>query len=170
MPVVYLGLGSNLGDRAASLRAAIDRLRAGGLAAEAVSSLYESEHVGARPGPVPDYLNCVLRARTDLAPEALLDRTQAVERAGGRTPNYRWGPRAIDVDILLCGRRVVVTDRLVVPHPRLAERAFVLVPLAEMDPELALPGGAPVRELVHAPAVQAQVLRLVARDWLGSGP
>lgn len=156
MLTVYLGLGSNLGDRAANLRAAIDRLRAAPLRIDAVSSIYETAPVGETPEPVPAYLNCALRARTLLQPEALLDLTQQVEAAGGRTPTFRWGPRTIDVDLLLYDSLVMRSSRLVLPHPRLRERAFVLRPLAELTPHLALPDGTPVADLLRLPSVAAQ--------------
>src|SRR2546423_12958246 len=97
---IYLSLGSNVGDREANLRHALDRLNSHSLRITRVSSIYESSPVGETPEPVPDYLNLALQAETILGAEELLDYTQSVESAVGRIPTYRWGPRVIDVDIL----------------------------------------------------------------------
>lgn len=146
---VYLGLGGNLGDRAAMLAAAIERLAAV-MTIDAASSIYETEPVGyADQGP---FLNQVVRAHTDLSPRDVLRAIKGIERALGRpaVDPIRFGPRFIDIDLLLYddwrldepgGGSGGVEDRpLVVPHPRLHERAFVLVPLAEIAPELDVPG------------------------------
>ena len=129
---VYLGLGANLGNRAENLRMALRYLSS--LArVDAVSSLYETAPVGSHDQP--SFYNAVCRIATGLSPEALLDYLKRVEFEIGRRPAPRWAPRPIDLDVLLCGDRVVETADLVVPHPRLAERAFVLVPLAEIAPD-----------------------------------
>ena len=138
----FLGLGSNVGDRLANLRAARDRLAATeGIEVIASSSVYETEP----QGPVrdqPDFLNACLEIATELGPEALLDVCKAVERALGRAAGgRRRGPRPIDVDVLLLGDLVHRSVRLMLPHPELTARRFVLAPLAELDPELALPDG-----------------------------
>ena len=130
---VYLGLGSNLGNRAANLCMAL-RYVSSLSRIDAVSSLYETEPVGGGEDQ-PDYYNVVARLTAGLSPEALLDYLKRVEFEIGRRPSPRWSPRPIDLDILLYGERVIETERLVVPHPRLAERAFVLVPLAEIAPD-----------------------------------
>lgn len=128
-PVVYLGLGSNLGDRRRNLVGALRRL-APHARVEAVSSLYETDPVG--PQDQPPFYNAVCRATTGLSPQALLRRLQAIEQELGRTPGPRWGPRVIDLDLLLYGDAVVEDPDLRVPHPELHRRAFVLVPLAEL--------------------------------------
>jgi 2-amino-4-hydroxy-6-hydroxymethyldihydropteridine diphosphokinase len=128
----YLGIGANLGDRAAALQGAVDGLAAGGLEVVAVSPVYETAPVG---GPAqPDYLNAVVEVETAVSPRELLELAQRVENAAERVRLERWGPRTLDVDVLLVGELTVDEPDLVVPHPRLAERAFVLVPLADLDP------------------------------------
>ncbi len=133
MADVYLGLGSNLGDRLANLRAAVARLAAAGQVL-AVSSLYETEPVGGPPGQ-PPYYNACCHLRTALPPLELLRFLKAVEAEQGREEGPRWGPRTLDLDILLYDDLALQTPHLEIPHPRLAERAFVLVPLAEIAPD-----------------------------------
>lgn len=128
---VFLGLGSNLGDRRANLQRAI-QLLSEQLEVRAVSSLYETEPVGYLDQP--KFLNAVCRATTALRPEALLAHVKAVEAALGRMPTVRFGPRIIDIDILLYDDLVLDTPTLTIPHPRLTERAFVLAPLSELAP------------------------------------
>jgi 2-amino-4-hydroxy-6-hydroxymethyldihydropteridine diphosphokinase len=132
----YLGLGSNLGDRAAHLQAAVAGLAAAdGVTVAAVSSVYVTDPVG---GPdQPDYLNAVVAVDTDRTPRELLELAQRLEDEAGRVRGERWGPRTLDVDVLLVGDEEVDEPDLTVPHPRLYERAFVMVPLAELDPMLA---------------------------------
>ncbi|MGH9156956.1 MAG: 2-amino-4-hydroxy-6-hydroxymethyldihydropteridine diphosphokinase [Acidimicrobiales bacterium] len=131
---VFLGLGSNLGDRRAHLRAA-----AAGLAdVVAVSPVYESDPVGGPPGQGP-YLNAVVELATALSPRELLEVARRLEHEAGRVPTARWGPRILDVDVLLVGDLVVDEPDLQVPHPRWRERAFVLVPLADLAPDLVSP-------------------------------
>jgi 2-amino-4-hydroxy-6-hydroxymethyldihydropteridine diphosphokinase len=137
----HLGLGSNEGDRLAALRAARDALdRRPGIAVAAASSVYES----APQGEVldqEDFLNAVLAIDTELAPEELLDACKQVERDLGRAPGgVRHGPRPIDVDLLLLGDLEHSSRRLVLPHPEVTTRRFVLEPLLELDPDLAIPG------------------------------
>jgi 2-amino-4-hydroxy-6-hydroxymethyldihydropteridine diphosphokinase len=142
--VGHLGLGSNVGDRRALLQAAVEDLWAHGVQALAASSVYETDPVG-EVTDQPEFLNACLRVETALEPEALLDACKAVERALGRQAGGpRHGPRAIDVDVLLLGDLEYRSQRLTVPHPALASRRFVLVPLLELDPELTLPGGTPL--------------------------
>ncbi len=150
VPVV-LALGANLGDRLATLRAAVaDLSRVGGLRIRAASPLVETDPVG---GPdQPAYLNAVLLATTSLPPRGVLAACHAVEAAHGRRREVRWGPRTLDVDLVAYDDVVAADDELTVPHPRAAERAFVLAPWAAVDPAavLAPAGGgpaAPVREL-----------------------
>lgn len=133
--VVYLGLGSNLGDRAANIGAALDSLAAlPGTALTAVSSLYETRPVGG-PAGQGEYLNSAARIETELTPAELLAEANRIEREMGRVRDgsaERWGPRIIDIDILFYGTLSLDGPSLVVPHPRLTERAFVLAPLAEI--------------------------------------
>jgi 2-amino-4-hydroxy-6-hydroxymethyldihydropteridine diphosphokinase len=139
--VGYLGLGSNVGRREDHLRAAVAALRAHGAEVEAASSLYETEPVG-EVLDQPDFLNAVVRIRTDLEPDDLLDLCKAIEVERGRMlGGQRHGPRPLDVDLLLLGDIVLATDRLTLPHPQVTSRRFVLEPLVELDPDLALPDG-----------------------------
>ena len=135
MSEVFLGLGSNLGDRAGVLDRAVAALELLGNVTR--SRWYETPPVGL-PG-APAFLNGVVRLDTDLAPDELLWKTREIERMLGRDPLRRAGSRTIDIDILLCDRQVVSRPGLVIPHPRLHQRAFVLVPLAELAPNLVHP-------------------------------
>jgi 2-amino-4-hydroxy-6-hydroxymethyldihydropteridine diphosphokinase len=132
----YLGIGSNVGNRAGALQAAVDGLAAAaGVTVVAVSPVYETDPVG---GPEqPEYLNAVVAAETDRTARELLEVAKRLEDEAGRVPGERWGPRPLDVDLLLVGDDEVDEPDLVVPHPRLYERAFVMVPLADLDPMLA---------------------------------
>lgn len=141
MTAVYLGLGTNLGDRLGNLRAAVAALSAHGLPPSAVSSVYESDPLGP---PQPDYLNAVVEVRTDRPPGEVLSVLQGIEEELGRAHRERWGPREIDLDLLLYGDETLDEDGLVVPHPELTKRSFVLVPLLEIAPYLDLPSGEPV--------------------------
>lgn len=134
--IVYLGLGSNLGDRAANLYAAMAAL-APELRLTAVSAVYETAPMHVEDQP--DFLNLVCAGRTALAPLPLLRRLKQIERELGRLPGPRYGPRAIDLDLLLYDDIVLSTPELSVPHPRMLERAFVLAPLAEIAPALRHP-------------------------------
>lgn len=142
----YVGLGSNLNDPAGQLHAAFAELdRIEGTRVIARSAIYRSPPMG--PSDQPHYLNAVVELETALAPEPLLDELQRIERAHGRVRERHWGPRTLDLDILLYGDRTIASDRLKVPHPGLATRAFVLVPLREIAPELSVPGLGPVAAL-----------------------
>ena len=132
----YLGLGTNLGDRESNIKAALDLLKGCGDIG-AVSSIYETTPWGYLDQP--DFLNCVCAINTELDPQSLLAATQAVELDLGRRPNFRFGPRLIDVDILLYGEVIHHTKDLEIPHLRMAQRAFVLVPLAEVAPDIKHP-------------------------------
>ena len=134
---VYLALGSNLGDRQANLMEAIRRLAAK-VSVEVMSSVYETEP--AYITDQPRFLNMVLRGRTALSPHELLDFIQAIEQAMGRVRGRRFGPRLIDVDILTYDEIQLDTAELTIPHPRMMERDFVLQPLAEIAPDLVIPG------------------------------
>jgi len=137
----YLGLGSNVGDSRAHLRAAVELLGEAEVEVEAVSSIYVTEPVG-EVLDQPDFLNAAMRIRTGLEPEALLDACKAVEAERGRDLGARrHSPRALDVDLLLLGEVELRTARLTLPHPEVSSRRFVLVPLLELDPDLTLPDG-----------------------------
>jgi 2-amino-4-hydroxy-6-hydroxymethyldihydropteridine diphosphokinase len=156
-PIIYLGLGTNLGDRLANLQHAaaalppqVNVLR--------VSSIYETEPWGFRDQPA--FLNQVLEARTRLAPEALLRYLKQIEQQLGRRPTFRYGPRLVDLDILFYGDQVINLPDLVVPHPHLAERAFMLVPLSELAPTLRHPvSGLTIQEML-AKSDSAGVIKL----------
>jgi 2-amino-4-hydroxy-6-hydroxymethyldihydropteridine diphosphokinase len=136
MAVVHLGLGGNLGERLTMLRRAIDELSIVGELL-AASSIYETAPFGV--SAQPEFLNCCVAIETHLAPREVLERTRGIERALGRVDGPRWGPRAIDIDLLLYGDVSVTEPDLVVPHPGLLERAFVLVPLAEIAADRLIP-------------------------------
>lgn len=145
----YLGLGSNLGDREAHLRAAVELLEQQGIAVEAVSSAYETEPVG-EILEQPDFLNAAVRISTELEPERLLDVCKAIEVERGRMfGGPRHGPRALDLDLLLLGEHELESERLTLPHPQVTARRFVLVPLLELDPELTLPDGRRLSEALE---------------------
>ena len=135
---VGLGLGANLGDPAANLRRAVALLREAGLDIEAVSSLYRTKPWGVTDQP--DFVNACALARSALEPLALLDLVQATERAMGRRPTRRWGPRPIDIDLLFIEDMRWRDRRLTLPHEGLMQRAFVLLPLAEIAPDLVIDG------------------------------
>ena len=163
---VVLALGANLGPATDTLRAAVAEL-AGvpGLEVTRVSPLARTAAVG---GPEqPDFLNTVVLARTTLAPRELLRVCQAIEQTHGRERHERWGPRTLDVDIIVYGSVLAVTDDLELPHPRAHQRAFVLRPWAQVEPEAVLPGlgGGPVALLADT-APDGAGVRWLALDWL----
>lgn len=140
MTRAYIGLGSNLGDRVAMLTAALAALsETPGVSVVAVSRAYESEPWGVLDQPA--FANAVAAIDTDLTAEGLLAVAKSVERSLGRIAGRRYGPREIDVDVLLFGSDVVDTPQLTVPHPRLLERDFVVTPLLEVAPHVTLPDG-----------------------------
>ena len=146
----YLGLGSNVGDTRAHLQAAADLLGERDVELLASSSLYETQPVG-EVLDQPDFLNAAVRIGTDLEPEALLDVCKAVEAERGRSFEApRHSPRPLDVDLLLLGDLELSSDRHTLPHPEVRSRRFVLVPLLELDPELALPDGTKLAEALEA--------------------
>lgn len=152
----WIGLGANLGDRGAALVQAVQALAA--LPATRllkISGLYASAPIDAGG---PDYLNAVAELATGLAPLALLDALQAIEQAAGRERPYRNAPRTLDLDLVLYGEQQIRSERLTVPHPRLTERAFVLLPLAEIAPERVTPA--------QCQAVQDQrIARIQGPEW-----
>lgn len=129
MTLIALALGSNLGDRLGNLQTAIDCLSQGGVTITAVSSTWETPPI---PDDQPRFLNIALAAETDLEPPELLTLAKKIEVSEGRRPTRYWGPRTCDIDILFYGDQVISSPTLTVPHPRLASRAFVLAPLAEV--------------------------------------
>ncbi len=157
--VGYLGLGSNVGDREAHLRAALESLTEHGVTIEAVSSTYETEPVGEILDQ-PDFLNAAARVHTSLEPEALLDVCKAIEVERGRMMGGpRHGPRPLDIDLLLLGDVELRTERLTLPHPQVSARRFVLVPLLELDPELTLPDGTRLTDALAALGEEEGVAR-----------
>ena len=144
--VAFLGLGSNLGDRLANLQAAADAMQTEpGLRVTASSRVWETTPVGGPPQP--DYLNAVIRVETDLSARDLLDVARRIEARLGRVRKERWGARTLDVDILLFDEERIDESDLVVPHPRMAERAFVLLPLLELEPDPVLPDGTRLKDV-----------------------
>ena len=161
---VWIALGANLGDTAAALdaaSAALDRLPRTRLLRR--SSLYRSAPVDATG---PDYLNAVAEIETGLGAEELLAQLHAIEQRQGRVRTLRNAPRTLDLDLLLYGDETIATPALTVPHPRLHERAFVLVPLHELAPDLVVPGRGSIGSLL--PAVAAQAIERVAEAGAGS--
>ncbi len=149
MKTVYLGLGSNVGDREANLREALERLETDGIRVVRRSSLYETEPQDLRDQPW--FLNAVVEVETDLFPLQLLAHIQNVEREMGRRRLTPKGPRNIDIDILFYGRSVIHTPELQTPHPRIAQRRFVLEPFSEIAPEFRHPvSGKTAREMLNA--------------------
>ena len=152
--IVYLGLGSNVGEREQNLQAAVDRLHSGELRITRLSSVYETEPQGLRNQRW--FLNLVAEAETDLFPRQMLGRIIKIERELGRRRVIANGPRTIDIDILFFGNAVVETGELTIPHPRFAERRFVLAPMVELAPDLRDPvSRRTTRELLAATADQA---------------
>ena len=144
--LAFLGLGSNLGDRLTNLQGAVDLLQGEpGLQVTASSRVWETVPVGGPPQP--DYLNAVIRVETDLSARDLLDAAHRVEARLGRVRKERWGARSIDVDLLLFDEESIDEDDLVVPHPRMHQRAFVLLPLLELASDPILPDGTRLKDL-----------------------
>ena len=158
MAAAWIGLGANLGDARAALADAVRAMgRLEGTQVRRVSSLYRTAPVDSSG---PDYLNAVAELSTGLAPQALLEGLQAIEHAAGRERPWRNAPRTLDLDVLLWGDQRIATSTLTVPHPRMAERAFVLLPLAELRPGWASPA--------QLQAVAAQRVERIAApdDWV----
>jgi 2-amino-4-hydroxy-6-hydroxymethyldihydropteridine diphosphokinase len=149
---VFIGLGANLGDPAATLEAAVSSLAAlPQTTLSARSKIFVSAPIDA---PGPDYLNAVVEIETKLLPAVLLRELQRIEQAHGRERTYRHAPRTLDLDLLLYGDQAIATPDLTVPHPRLHERAFVLLPLLELAPELEIPMRGKLVDLLSAVAGQ----------------
>ncbi|AJC96942.1 2-amino-4-hydroxy-6-hydroxymethyldihydropteridine diphosphokinase [Staphylococcus hyicus] len=128
---VYLGLGSNIGDREQQLQSAVERLdQVTGIHVQHMSSMYETKPVGYVEQP--DFLNVCLHIKTTLSPEALLHQCLRIEKELHRVREVRWGPRTIDIDVLLYGDEIIESEQLIVPHPRMTARAFVMIPLNEI--------------------------------------
>ncbi|MCC0096832.1 2-amino-4-hydroxy-6-hydroxymethyldihydropteridine diphosphokinase [Streptomyces flavotricini] len=144
-----IALGANLGNRLETLQGAIDALGdTPGLRVKAVSPVYETEPWGVEPGSQPSYLNAVVALKTTLPPSSLLERGHAIEEAFDRVREERWGPRTIDVDIVSYADVVSDDPVLTLPHPRAHQRAFVLAPWNDIDPEAQIPGRGPVAALL----------------------
>ncbi len=162
MTTAVLGLGANLGDRRANLAAALDRLSEDAdIVVEAVSALYETPPWGKTDQPA--FLNAAARIETSLAPRALLEVILDVERRLGRERGERWGPRPIDIDILLFGTAEIDEPGLQVPHPRLHERAFALAPLVDVLPDAEVAGRPAAEWLLEADS--AGMTRVAGQGW-----
>jgi 2-amino-4-hydroxy-6-hydroxymethyldihydropteridine diphosphokinase len=165
MTRVALSLGANLGDRVVALQHAVDVLSGLGEIL-GLSDVYETDPVG---GPEqPEYYNAVVIVETDASPGEVLSTAQRAERGKGRTREVRWGPRTLDVDVLAFGDRVSADPNLTLPHPRATERAFVMIPWAQADPQFVLPDGrtvAAVRDAIADEGVRplGRLLRTVER-------
>lgn len=148
MVYAYIGLGSNLANPEGQLREALTALnQLNGSRLINVSPLYRSKPVG--PQDQPDFINAVACLETQLDAHALLDQLQAIEQLHGRERLQHWGPRTLDLDILLYGEQTISTERLQVPHPYLTERSFVVIPLADIAPGLTLPQGQNIDDLAN---------------------
>ncbi|MGD8514477.1 MAG: 2-amino-4-hydroxy-6-hydroxymethyldihydropteridine diphosphokinase [Granulosicoccaceae bacterium] len=169
MVVCYIGLGSNLDQPVQQLQQAFDELAAlPATRLQAQSSLYRSAPLG--PAGQPDYINAVAELHTELSAHALLDALQAIEQTHQRVRTQRWGPRTLDLDILLYGDAQIDDARLQVPHPAIAGRAFVLYPLAEIAPQLHIPGLGAITDLLGAVAGQELERLRVDEDSLPPNP
>ncbi|MFP8966664.1 2-amino-4-hydroxy-6-hydroxymethyldihydropteridine diphosphokinase [Pokkaliibacter sp. CJK22405] len=165
-PLAWIGLGSNLEQPLQQVKEALEALRQlpdSQLLAH--SGLYRSDPVG--PPGQPDYINAVALIATALDPHTLLDEMQRIENAHQRVRKERWGPRTLDLDLLLFGQEVIQTERLSVPHPYLHERSFVLYPLAEISPALEIPGKGPLFSLLSQ-CPMASLSRLPSSHWQAS--
>ena len=164
LATAYLALGSNLGQRLEQMRSALRLLEAGGVRVRAVSHVYQNRAIGMVDAD--PFLNAVVQVETTLEPELLLDLCLKVETQLGRVRTAGWSPRTIDIDVLIYGEAHVETERLQVPHPRIAERDFVLQPLVDIQPDLKL-FGRTVRELLEAlPVVELEQVSEVLRPCM----
>ena len=145
--LVYIGLGSNLQNPLQQIKTAINDLQSlAGVTIITVSSLYQSPPMG--PADQPDYINAVISLETSLSPHQLLDALQSVEQLHGRERKRHWGERTLDLDILLYGEQILDDERLKIPHPGMHERAFVLYPLAEIAPDIEIPGRGALQQIL----------------------
>ena len=161
--IAYIALGANIGDTLANLRSALKILDDGdNCSAVAISSLYTTKAVGVEDQP--DFINAVIKVKTLLSPNELLKLCNDIERKLGRERTIRWGPRVIDIDILVYNDAIVNEENLVIPHPRMMERAFVLVPLAEIAPDLILPGGVKASDAAVAISTDG-IIRMERGSW-----
>ena len=162
MTTAHIGVGSNVGDRQAFCRRAVEVIGAHPeIQIDAVSSLYETSPVGP---PQRSFINMVVRITTELGARELFAACKAIEEQLGRQPGeFRWGPRVIDLDVLLFGDEKIVEADLEIPHPRMTERRFVLVPLLEIDPEVSDPWGTPYREWLDEAV--GEVVYIEPFDW-----
>lgn len=156
--LVYIGLGSNLQNPLQQIKTAINDVQSlAGVTIITVSSLYQSPPMG--PADQPDYINAVISLETSLSPHQLLDALQSVEQLHGRERKRHWGERTLDLDILLYGDQILDDERLTIPHPGMHERAFVLYPLAEIAPDIEIPGiGALQQILLSCPQGDLQLV------------
>ena len=155
MAEAYIALGSNMAGPHDQLDRALESLSSiPDIQIVAVSDRYQTPAIGPSQ---PDYINAAAQLQTSLSPESLLDTLQSIEQQQNRVRTVRWGPRTLDLDILLYDNIVQDTERLTIPHPRMAERAFVLLPLADINCQLALPGGKTVSQLLANCSVQGIV-------------
>lgn len=163
MPDLWLSLGSNLGDREATLRGALTDLRQCGITIQTVSSLYRTAPQGFTDQP--EFLNCVALGETRLSAAGALGVCQEVEALHGRDRGIRWGPRTLDIDILFYDELVSADPALLLPHPRLWERAFVLAPLLELRPGLTTPSGVKASHLLRQLTASQQVHVVSGGEW-----
>lgn len=162
MHTVYISLGSNMGNRKENLMRAVSLMAPSGIFVDRQSSIYETQPQGVETQPW--FLNMVLRARTSLSARELLRTLQDIEAQMGRKRLVRWGPRVIDLDILLFDQEDICEQDLKIPHPQMTERAFVIVPLLEICPDKRMPDGTPLKSFLSLPQVRSQGIRLYERD------
>lgn len=167
MPVGYLGLGANLDDPPATFVRALTQLSDAGITIKQVSPLYRTRPVG--PQDQPDFINAVACVETDLDAHALLQQLLATETQLGRERKRHWGERNIDLDLLCLGDAQVNDDALTLPHPRISERAFVLVPFADIAPALVLPGQADTINTLRQQCNDDGVCYHGTLDWSSAG-
>jgi 2-amino-4-hydroxy-6-hydroxymethyldihydropteridine diphosphokinase len=166
MAKVIVALGSNKGDRIANLSKAIQRIHNLGTIS-AVASLYQTSAYGYTNQP--DFYNSVIALNTGIAPKPLLTELKKIEKRVGRTDNVRWGPREIDLDIILYGQKQVSQKGLIIPHPDFHNRIFVLQPLAEIDPDLQVPGmNMSISKLLNK-CQDKTIIEIVTKDWYSNG-
>ena len=161
MAVVYIALGSNMDSPHGQLDSALEAIaQQPDMELTALSSRYQTAPIGPQQ---PDFINAAAELSTDLSPLALLDALQAIEQQQNRVRSIHWGPRTLDLDILFYDNLLMDSERLTIPHPRIGERAFVLVPLADLNPQLTLPSGETVAQLL-ANCSQQGIVKLEASE------